>query len=106
MAVVSSCREVLGQVPQRAQPLYLVASTQRWELQIDCLRKQRGRRGRRQVIMALTPRATHVLQWLVQRVATQQQDANLQSQSQFGLGSATRPYEAGIASNRVSAMTR
>ena len=26
MAVVSSCREVLGQVPQRAQPLPLVAS--------------------------------------------------------------------------------
>ncbi len=25
MAVVSSCREVLGQVPQRAQPLPLVA---------------------------------------------------------------------------------
>ncbi len=26
MAVVSSCREMLGQVPQRAQPLSLVAS--------------------------------------------------------------------------------
>jgi hypothetical protein len=25
MAVVSSCREMLGQVPQRAQPLFLVA---------------------------------------------------------------------------------
>ncbi|MEY4525556.1 MAG: hypothetical protein RIR57_926 [Bacteroidota bacterium] len=56
--------------------------------------------------MALTPRATHVLQWAVQRVATWQQDANLENRSQFGLGSATRPYEAGIASNRVSAMTR
>ncbi len=28
MAVVSSCREMLGQVPQRAQPLPLVASIQ------------------------------------------------------------------------------
>jgi hypothetical protein len=28
------------------------------------------------------------------------------SLSQFGLGSATRPYEAGIASNRISAMMR
>ena len=28
------------------------------------------------------------------------------SSSQFGLGSATRPHEGGIASNRVSAMTR
>ncbi len=27
MAVVSSCREVLGYVPQRAQPLSLVASS-------------------------------------------------------------------------------
>ena len=27
MVVVSSCREMLGQVPQRAQPLFLVAST-------------------------------------------------------------------------------
>ena len=30
----------------------------------------------------------------------------LQSRSQFGLGSATRPYEVGIASNRASAMAR
>ena len=27
MVVVSSCREMLGKVPQRAQPLYLVASS-------------------------------------------------------------------------------
>lgn len=29
-----------------------------------------------------------------------------QTLSQFGLGSATRPYEVGIASNRASAMAR
>ncbi len=29
-----------------------------------------------------------------------------QSQSQFGLGAATRPHEVGIASNRESAMSR
>ena len=29
-----------------------------------------------------------------------------QSRSQFGLRSATRPHEAGIASNRISAMVR
>ena len=28
MVVVSSCREILGEVPQRAQPLLLVASIQ------------------------------------------------------------------------------
>ncbi len=33
-------------------------------------------------------------------------DANLESRSQFGLESATRLYEAGIASNRASAMAR
>ena len=43
----------------------------------DCLRKQRGRRGRRQVIMALTSGATHVLQWPVQRVTIPQGGVNL-----------------------------
>ena len=49
---------------------------------------------------------THVIQWAVQRAATQRCDANLESRSQFGLESATRLYEAGIASNRASAMAR
>eukprot|EP00211_Chloroparvula_japonica_P019278 CAMPEP_0119124450 /NCGR_PEP_ID=MMETSP1310-20130426/4075_1 /TAXON_ID=464262 /ORGANISM="Genus nov. species nov., Strain RCC2339" /LENGTH=56 /DNA_ID=CAMNT_0007114405 /DNA_START=123 /DNA_END=293 /DNA_ORIENTATION=+ len=56
--------------------------------------------------MALTSRAAHVLQWLVQWVATQRWGANPQNQSQFGLESATRLHEVGIASNRVSATTR
>src|SRR5664280_2344008 len=51
-------------------------------------------------------RATHVLQWPVQRAATWRQDANLQSRSQFGSESATRLREAGFASNRASAMAR
>ncbi len=46
--------------------------------------------------MALTGWATHVLQW-------QQQWANPQMLSQFGLSSATRGHEVGIASNRVTA---
>ena len=33
MVVVSSCREMLGQVPQRAQPLPVVASIQMGTLQ-------------------------------------------------------------------------
>ena len=52
--------------------------------------------------MPLTSRATGVLQWLVQRVAILRSGANLQSQSQFGLKSATRLHEAGIASNPES----
>lgn len=49
--------------------------------------------------MPLTSRATGVLQWLVQRVAILRSGANLQSQSQFGLKSATRLHEVEIASN-------
>lgn len=46
--------------------------------------------------MALTGWATHVLQWHLQWV-------NPQKMSQFGLFSATREHEVGIASNRVTA---
>ena len=56
--------------------------------------------------MALTSGAAHVLQWMVQSEATPRGDANLESHSQFGLESATRLHEGGIASNRVSATTR
>ena len=58
--------------------------------------------GRRQVIMALTARATHVLQWSVQRVATQRCDANLKKPIVVRIESATRLHEVGIASNRGS----
>ena len=55
--------------------------------------------------MALTTWAAHVLQCQVQWVATPRGDANLKSLAQFGLESATRLHEAGIASNAVSATT-
>ena len=54
----------------------------------------------------LMPWAAHVIQWLVQRVAKPQGGANPQNQSQFGSRAETRPREAGIASNRESAMSR
>src|SRR6476620_6530968 len=53
--------------------------------------------------MALTSGATHVLQWPVQREARPQGGANLKNRPQFGLESATRLHEVGIASNRGSA---
>jgi hypothetical protein len=53
--------------------------------------------------MALTSRATHVVQWLVQWEAMSRDGANPENQPQFGLKSATRLHEAGIASNRRSA---
>ncbi len=64
-----------------------------------------GRWGRRQVSMALTPWAAHVLQWPVQKEAIPRGGANPQNWPQFGLESATRLHEAGFASNAVSATT-
>ena len=52
--------------------------------------------------MSLMSRATHVLQWLVQWAAKPRGGANPKNQPQFGLESATRLHEAGIASNRES----
>ena len=53
--------------------------------------------------MALTSRAAHVLQCSVQREARPRGGANPQSRAQFGLKSAIRLHEAGIASNGISA---
>ena len=47
--------------------------------------------------------ATHVLQGGGQRGATLRGEANPETSSQFGLESATRLHEVGIASNRGSA---
>ena len=47
-------------------------------------------------------RATHVIQWTVQW-AKPRGGGNPQSRPQFGLESATRLHEGGIASNRASA---
>ena len=55
--------------------------------------------------MALMSGATHVLQWSVQKAAKPKGGANPKSRSQFGLKSATRLHEVGIASNDVSAIT-
>ena len=49
-----------------------------------------------------TSRATHVLQWRIQREARVRAGANLKSTSKSGLESATRLHEVGIASNRKS----
>ncbi len=104
MAVVSSCREVLGQVPQRTQPLCLVATPDLSGSTLNRLPVQAGGRwGRRQVSMALTPWAAHVLQWSVQKDAIPRGGANPQSRPQFGLESETRLHEVGFASNGASA---
>ncbi len=52
--------------------------------------------------MALMSRATHVLQWSVQRGAKPRGRANPKSRSKFRLQSETRLHEVEIASNRIS----
>ena len=69
----------------------------------DCQGYLGGRWGWRQVRMALMGWATHVLQWEWQKEATWQHWANPQKFPKFGLFSATREHEVGIASNRRSA---
>src|SRR3989344_6608800 len=63
-----------------------------------------GRRGRRQVITALMPWATHILQWVL-TAGLQGGNAKLipEKHPQFGLRAETCPHEAEIASNRGSA---
>ncbi len=68
MAVVSSCREMLGKSRNERNPCPMLPADNAgdsWGTAGD--KPEEG--GRRQVIMALTPRATHVLQWPVQRAA-------------------------------------
>ncbi len=55
--------------------------------------------------MALMPGAAHVLQWAAQKDARPRGGANPENRPQFGLKSATRLHEAGIASKGVSATT-
>ncbi len=55
----------------------------------------------------LTPWATHMLQWkVIKGCQIARWSQSHQNFSQFGLRAATRPHEAGIASNRESAMSR
>jgi hypothetical protein len=53
--------------------------------------------------MALMSRATHVLQWRYRGKRTREVEPIPKSVPQFGLESATRLHEVGIASNRGSA---
>ena len=66
-----------------------------------------GRRGRRQVSMALMPWATHMLQWEGQRALPHRKVERIpQTFPKLGFRSATRPHERGIGSNRRSVMPR
>ncbi len=103
MAVVSSCREMLGYVPQRAQPLPLVASIKLGTLEGLPVS------SRRKVGTTSSPHGPYGQGFTRATMAgTEGSEAERWSQSQknrsqFGLESATRLHEVGIASNRESA---
>ena len=112
MVVVSSYRETFPSVGKRAQPPFCVTSVA-GNCPAQSASRNRGAlcAGRKVGTTSnqhgpLMPWATHVLQWPVQWVAKPQGGANPQNWSQFGLRAATRPHEAGIASNRGSAIPR
>src|ERR1700677_3559176 len=65
----------------------------------DCPVKRGGRWGRRQVRMALTAWAAHVLQCSVQNEPIPRGGGNPKNCAQFGLEAATRLHQAGIASD-------
>src|SRR5660398_322070 len=106
MAVVSSCREMLGYVPQRAQPLlsccqHLVGDS--WRTAGD--KPEEGGDDVKSSCPLCSGLHTcyngrhNGLQYReVERIP--------QSRSQFGLESETRLHEGGIASNRESATSR
>ena len=106
MAVVSSCREMLGQVLQRAQPPPPVA--------IDTVGHSGGTAGDKpeeggdDVKSSCPPCPGPHARYNGRNNGKRPREGKRipESRPQYGSGAATRPREAGIASNRGSAMPR
>src|SRR5205823_12776629 len=106
MAVVSSCREMLGSVPQRAQPLSHVASVKdgdSWETAGD-----KSEEGGDDVKSScpLCPGLHTCYIGRYKGLQTREGERIPKSRSRFGLEAETRLHEGGVASNRGSAMPR
>ena len=112
MAVVSSCREVLGSVSQRAQPSCLVATIGTLNRLLVLSRRKARITSSHHAPYALGD--YYVLQWTGQRsrsdlrsrARSREGELTPKTRPQFGLQTATRLHEAGIASNRWSATRR
>ena len=106
MAVVSSCREMLGSVPQRAQPSSAVASASRRALCGNC--GSNTEEGGDDVKSAWPLRLGLHPCYNGRDKGMQDREVEPipQTRSQFGLQAATRLHEVGIASNRRSAKRR
>src|SRR6476646_7878048 len=105
MAVVSSCREMLGYVPQRAQPLCPVATRRKGWSTLDRLPRLNEEEGGDDVksVWPLRPGLHTYYNARHKGKQDRQVEQIPENRAQFGLSSATRRHEAGIASNGASA---
>src|SRR5919112_2570418 len=106
MAVVSSCREMLGYVPQRAQPLSHVASVKdgdSWETAGD-----KSEEGGVEVKSScpLCPGLHTCYIGRYKGLRCREVERIPKSRSRFGLEAETRLHEGGVASNPGSATPR
>src|SRR6201989_856694 len=105
MAVVSSCREMLGEVPQRAQPLCPVATRSRDWSTLDRLPRFNEEEGGDDVksVWPLRPGLHTYYNARYKGKQDRQVEQIPEKRAQFRLSSATRRHEVGIASNGASA---
>ena len=102
MVVVSSCREMLGQVPQRAQPLPPVASMKGGHSGGTAGDNPEEGGDDVKSSCPLWPGLHTCYNGVNKGKRESDLKRNSKITSQFGLQSATRLHEAGIASNRGS----
>src|SRR6266849_7477873 len=106
MAVVSSCREMLGSVPQRAQLSIPVASGSGGDSGgTDGVKPEEGGDDVKSSRPLRPGRHTCYNAWY-SASRTRKREPIAKSRAKFGLSSATRRHEAGIASNRGLATPR
>src|SRR4029079_2250008 len=104
MAVVSSCREMLGEVPQRAQPLSCVASGSAGNSQETAGDKPEEGGDDVKSSCPLCPGLQACYNGRYKGLQDREVERIPKSRSQFGLEAETRLHEVGVASNRGSAM--
>src|SRR5688500_16616867 len=103
MAVGSSCREMLGEVPQRAQPLSSVANRKaEHSIRTADVKSEEGGDDVKSS-WPLCPGLHTCYNGRYRGTRSREVKPIPENRPQFGLQSATRLHEVGIASNRGSA---
>src|ERR1043166_1334502 len=106
MAVVSSCRVMLGLGPQRAQPLSHVASDSvgdSWDTAGD-KSEEGGDEVKSSCPLCLGLHTCYIGRY--KGLQTRESERIPKNRSRFGLEAETRLHEVGVASNRGSATPR